>query len=298
MIPPTLAEKGGCLGIPLGKIAQRFEHDGFAFPYRIASEQEAHGWCRQVETLLATDERAGEYLRTYPHLIFPMIADITRDPRLLDAIEAIIGPDIMLWGSSVILKAPRHAGHVSWHQDLTYWGLDGTAEVAAWLALTPATIENGCMRFVPGSHRNGIVDHQDTFAADNLLSRGQVLAADVDESETVPVVLEPGEISLHHGHMFHASGSNGTDQWRIGLVLQFIAPSMRQVVASHDFAQLLRGEDRYGHFETLPRPRVDFDPKTMAAHESVSRAQAEAFFAGADTRPEAGIYVNKPVPVR
>ena len=297
MSPPTQTETGCRPEVSLDELAEHFERDGFAFPYRAAPQAEAIGWRRQIEALLATDPRASEYLRAYPHLIFPLVADIARDPRVLDAVEAVLGPDIMLWGSSFILKTPCHAGHVSWHQDLTYWGFDGTAEVAAWIAFSDATIDNGCMRFVPGSHRRGIIEHRDTYAEDNLLSRGQTLATEVDESATVPDVLAPGQLSLHHGHLFHASGANHTDGWRIGLVLQFVAPSMRQVVASHDFAQLVRGEDRYRHFETLPRPRVDFDPAGIAVHEQVSSTQRDAFFAGAARQPETGVYVNEPVPL-
>ena len=297
MSAPTRPETGARPEVSLDELAERFELDGFAFPYRAAPEAEAIGWRRHVEELLATDPRASEHLRAYAHLTFPLVADITRDPRVLDAVEAVLGPDIMLWGASFILKAPRHAGHVSWHQDLKYWGLDGTAEVAAWVAFSRATVENGCMRFVPGSHRRGLVEHRDTYAEDNLLSRGQTLAIDVDESAAVPVVLAPGQLSLHHGHMFHASGPNHTDEWRIGLALHFIAPSMRQVVAPRDFAQVVRGEDRYGHFETPPRPRVDYDPVGMAAEERVSSARREAFFEGAARRPDTGVFVNEPVPV-
>ena len=276
----------------LDEIAEHYQRDGFAFPYRALPETEATESRYRIEALLESDSRAGDHARAFPHLVFPTVDRLAHDDRLIDAVETVLGPDILLWGSGFFLKPPHTGGHVTWHQDLTYWGLDGTDEVAVWLALSPATVENGCMRFVPGSHRDGIRAHTDTFAEDNLLSRGQVLAVDIDEAATVPVTLAPGELSLHHGHLFHASGSNTTDEWRLGLAIQYLAPSMRQVVARKDFAQLLRGVDHYGHFEALPRPRIDFDPDGLAAYERVTAAQNEALFDGSARRPKSGVHVN------
>ena len=140
------------------------------------------------------------------------------------------------------------------------------------MALSPITEANGCMRFVPGSHRRAIETHRDTFAEGNQLTRGQVLAVDIDESQAVPVTLAPGELSLHHGHLFHASGPNTTDAWRIGITMIYLAPGMRQVVANKDYARLVRGEDEHGHFECLPRPRFDFDPVGIAACETYANS--------------------------
>ena len=278
--------------VSLSEIAHCYQRDGFAFPYRALPAGEAIALGEQIEHLLASDARATHYLRAYAHLTFPVVDAITHDERVLGAVEAVLGPDFLLWGSGFFLKPPHTEGHVTWHQDLTYWGLDGTDEVAVWLALSPATVDNGCMRFLAHSHRDGIRAHADTFAEDNLLSRGQVLAVDIDEAAAIPVALEPGELSLHHGHLFHASGPNNTDAWRMGIAIQYLAPSMRQVVAQRDFAQLVRGEDRYRHFEELPRPRVDFDPDGIAAYERASTSQRDALFQGAERRPAAGVHVN------
>ena len=117
---------------------------------------------------------------------------------------------------------------MTWHQDLTYWGLDDMDEVTAWVALSPSTTESGCMRFVPGSHKRSLVEHVDTFADDNLLTRGQEIAVDVDESAAADVELRPGQASLHHGHLFHSSGPNTTPDRRIGAAIRYITPSMQQ----------------------------------------------------------------------
>ena len=237
------------------EIRARYERDGFVFPLRVFPREE--------------------------NLVFPLVDRLTHDPRLLDLVETILGSDILIWGSGFILKPPASDKHISWHQDLTYWGLDGTDELAVWLALNPVNLENGCMRFVPGSHRNAIVEHKDTFARSNLLSRGQKIAVEVEESKAVPVILDAGEVSLHHGRLFHASGPNRTERWRIGLAMQFIKPSMSQVVGRRDFAQLARGVDRYGHFEMLPRPKVNFDSNCLAAYAAIEAARNEALYEGA-----------------
>ena len=278
--------------LTLDEIKDRYPRDGFAFPYRAMPAEEAARYRVEIEHLLASDERSHNYARSQAHLVFPLIDRLTRDARILDAVEVVLGPDLLLWGSGFFLKPPDTANFVSWHQDLTYWGLDGTDEVSAWLALTPVTVENGCMRFMPGSHLDGIHEHTDTFGDDNLLTRGQVLAEDIDESKAVQVTLEPGELSLHHGRMFHASGPNTTNEWRLGLAMQYLAPSMRQVVARKDFAQLVRGVDRFGHFEAPPRPAVNFDEAGLAAHELAGTTLIDALYVGAEKRPDSGEFLE------
>ena len=278
--------------LALDELSARYRHDGFAFPYRALAEDEAKAMTRDVETLIESDSRALHYMRTNPHLVFPAVDRLSRDNRVLDAVEQILGPDLLLWSTSFFLKPPRSADFVSWHQDLTYWGLDGTDQVSAWMALSPITEANGCMRFIPGTHRCAIETHRDTFGGDNQLTRGQVLAADIDESQAVPVTLAPGELSLHHGHLLHASGPNTTDAWRIGITMIYLAPGMRQVVAKKDYARLVRGTDAFGHFECPPRPRFDFDPIGIAACETAADTLSDALFQGAGRRPDSGIYAQ------
>ena len=262
----------GARALALGEIESRYRRDGFAFPCRVLPENEAGRMARDFQTMMEAEPGSLRFMRTNPHLVFRAVDRLVRDERVLDAVERILGPDLLLWNTAFFVKPPRTTDHVSWHQDLTYWGFDGTDQVSAWLALSPATVDNGCMRFVPGSHRGPIEAHRDTFAADNQLTRGQTLAIDIEEAEVVPVTLAPGEMSLHHGRLFHASGPNHTDEWRIGITLIYLSPGMRQVVAARDHAQLVRGTDRFGHFERAPRPRFDLDPAAIAAWEEVADA--------------------------
>lgn len=264
------------------QIAQAFARDGFVFPLRVMSEGDADR-LRQLAVRFESDPSGyRKYMRGKSHLVFQFVDELCRQPGLLDAVEPILGPDLMIWAAAFFVKPPRSAGFVSWHQDLNYWGLDGTDEVTAWLALSEVTVASGCMQFVPGSHQAGIVEHHDTFADSNLLSRGQELAVDVDEKEAVNVCLSPGEVSLHHGRLFHASSANTSDTWRVGVALRYIKPSMRQVVGRRDFAQLVRGEDRFHHFEAMPPPQGDPDPEAMRRHDDIDAATKAFYFNGTD----------------
>ena len=142
--------------------------------------------------------------------------------RLVEAVKPILGPDLMVWSSGLFIEA--NTPHVvSWHQDLTYWGLSEVDEITAWVALSPSNLDSGCMRFVPGSHKRQLVDHRDTFDPNNLLTRGQEIAVDIDDADGVDVILETGQASLHHGHLFHSSGPNTTGDRRIGSAIRYQA---------------------------------------------------------------------------
>ena len=279
--PDVVSGCGASGATCLAALEERYEADGFCFPIRAISEEEAAVHLARVVEMEKAREDRRRFLRGKAHLACRFIDELGRTPAILDCVEQILGPDILLWGSSCFVKAPRSSSYVSWHQDLNYWGLDSTDEVSAWVALSESNEANGCMRFVPGSHRRGPIMHDDTFEEDNLLTRGQELKVEVDEDEAVSVCLAPGEMSLHHGRMFHSSGPNTSNRWRAGLALRYIAPSTRQVVGVRDFAQLVRGEDRFGHFDALPRPRSDDDPAAMRRFDFVDGATQSIFFSSA-----------------
>ena len=234
-----------------------YERDGFFFPYDVITEAEAAALLADLEAAeaeVAGDRARLSMLRSYPAQLLPSFAGLVRHPRLIEAASQIIGRDVLVWSAGFFIKEANSRSYVSWHQDLNYWGLDGDDEITAWFTLTPATIENGCMRFVPGSHRRKDVPHVDSFAKDNLLTRGQEIAVDVDEDSAVDVVLRAGQASLHHGHMFHGSGPNLTKARRVGVAIRFIAPSMKQVSGDRLLVSHVSGKDEYGHFEAMPAP--------------------------------------------
>lgn len=238
-------------------ITAPYERDGYFFPYDVTGEAEAAALLADLEAAeaeVAGDRGRLSLLRSYPSQLLPSFAGLIRHPRFIEAVSRIIGPDILVWSCGFFIKEADSRSFVSWHQDLNYWGLDGDREVTAWFALTPATVENGCMRFVPGSHRRRDVPHVDKFAPDNLLTRGQEIAVEVDEASAVDVLLRAGQASFHHGHLFHASGPNRTSARRLGVAIRFVAPSMRQVSGDRLLVSHVSGEDRYGHFEIMPPP--------------------------------------------
>jgi chlorinating enzyme len=246
------------LSVAASPLRAAYDRDGYYFPHDVSDAAYASALLADLEA--AEAECAGDraklsLLRSYPSQLLPSYAALIRHPRLLDAVRQIIGPDVLVWSCGFFIKEPSSRSFVSWHQDLNYWGLDGDDEVTAWYALTPATVENGCMRFVPGSHREKDVPHVDKFEPDNLLSRGQELVQQVDEASAVNVPLQAGQASLHHGHLFHASGPNHTNARRLGVAIRYVAPSMRQTSGTKLLVSHVAGEDRHGHFEHMPAPQ-------------------------------------------
>jgi hypothetical protein len=250
----------------------RYSRDGFLFPIPVLTPAEALQYRRRLEAVEAAHEgRLTGELRNKPHLLFTWLADLVRHPTILDAVEDVLGPNLLVWSSSFFIKEARDPAFVSWHQDATYWGLSEPDVVTAWVAFTDATVENGAMRMVPGSHQEQLA-HRDTFAAHNLLSRGQEIAVEVDEARGVDVLLAAGEMSLHHVRMVHGSPANRSDDRRIGLAIRYVSTHVRQLFGE-DGALLVRGTDHHGHFRPEHAPAGDLTPEARAHHaESMARS--------------------------
>src|SRR5579862_4455278 len=184
----------------------RFWEEGYLAPVRVMSEAEAADYRGRLESFEAsTGGPLGGDLRHKSHLLFTWLADLVRHPRILDAVEDLYGPDILCWTSNFFIKERASPSFVSWHQDSTYWGLSKPDVVTAWVALTAADASNGAMEVVPGTHHLDQIPHRDTFARDNLLTRGQEVAVEVDAAKGVRLDLSPGEMSLHHVRLVHGS---------------------------------------------------------------------------------------------
>ena len=253
-------------------VTSRFASDGFVSPLDILSVEEAADHRRRMEE--AEAEFGKLHYEYKVHTILSSPYELAIHPRVLDAVEKMIGADILLYSAGYIVKEPHSEGHVSWHQDLTYWGFSEDAEVSLWLALSPATAESGCMRMLPGSHRGGRLKHQVTDDSTNILYQGQTVS-DVDEDDAVLCPLQPGQASFHHGWTLHASTPNRSVGRRIGLNVQYIAPSMRQTKHDKDTAMLVRGEDRFGYFgKDVPAVR-DLDPTAMARRAALAALMHE-----------------------
>lgn len=244
--------------VTISTIAETYDRDGFVFPCDVVSETKAQELLADLEAgEAALSDRPAELsmLHSYPDQLLPSFAKLIRHPRLIEAVSQILGPDLLVWSAGLFIKEANTPSYVTWHQDLTYWGLDDAEEVTAWFALSPSNVASGCMRFVPGSQKKQLVPHVDSFAEGNLLSRGQEIAVEVDDNDAVDVILKPGQASLHHGHLFHASGPNTTGNRRIGAAIRYIKPSMKQRSGDKSLVAHVAGEDRYGHFTVAEPPQ-------------------------------------------
>ena len=263
---------------------ERFRRDGCVFPIRVMPEAEA----LEIRSRLENYEKksggplAGD-LRHKTHLLFPWLADVVRNSCIVDAIEDLYGPNLLCWTTNFFIKEANNPAFVSWHQDSTYWGLSRPDVVTAWVALTPSNRVNGAMTFIPGTHMEDQLEHRDTFAKNNLLTRGQEVAVDVEESKAVTIELRPGEISLHHVRLVHGSPANPSNDRRIGFAIRYIPTSVSQI-AGEDSATLVRGVDNFHHFAPEPRPSADMQPDFVALHREITERNAQILYRGTQVK--------------
>ncbi|MEC9219588.1 MAG: phytanoyl-CoA dioxygenase family protein [SAR324 cluster bacterium] len=247
------------------KQIKQYHDNGFVSPIRVLSEREALSIKAQIEK--AEKEFPYDFNpenRNNLHLSFTFLDALAHNSIVLDAVEDLIGRDISLWGSVMFSKDPSSKHYVSWHQDATYMGMNSSNFLTPWIALTPSNIEMGCMTMIPGSHKQSIRRHEDTFAEDNILTRGQVVK-DVDESKAVNLILKPGEMSIHHGAVIHSSKPNKSKQRRIGFALQSYMPlGVKQLVAENMWMHI-RGKQRQDRDGViLNRPLYDMDSRSVS----------------------------------
>lgn len=243
----------------------QFDQQGFVSPVSVLDAQQTAEYRAQYDAffqrhrsrLLALPPNLRWQINSDTHFAFAWVDALTRHSAVLDAVERVLGPDILAWNSVWFVKMPGDKTFISWHQDGAYWGLEPMEVLTAWVALSPATPQNGCMRVLPGSHMGPPMRQRDTFEPDNALTRGQEIELKVDESQTAHMALEPGEMSMHHLWIAHASEPNVTDVPRIGLAIRYVSPKVKQADGGKPLAMLVRGQDRYGHFTLAEQPTRD-----------------------------------------
>jgi ectoine hydroxylase-related dioxygenase (phytanoyl-CoA dioxygenase family) len=257
------------------ELVERYEADGYVFPLRALDESDVSRFRSAYD---AYEEGLGEQLATIPardryvffaetHAFLPWAYELATQPAVLDAVESLIGPDLLIWDSRWFTKRPGDPTYISWHQDGTYWELSPPKVCTAWIALSRSFTGNGAMQVVPRSHVGGQLPHVDTFDKANALARGQEIAVDVDEATAVTLTLEPGEMSIHHIGVVHGSKPNTSDEPRIGLAVRFIAAEVKQAV-ENPMAMLVRGDDVHGNFDLL-------EPPTGPAPEEIDAKRTE-----------------------
>ena len=243
------------------KQIEQYHDEGFIAPIRVMSEEEALKVKERVEEAeKAFPEEFNPENRNNLHLTFMVLDELAHNPIILDAVEDLIGPDFSLWSSVMFIKNPSTEHFVSWHQDATYMGMTSSDFLTPWIALTPSTEEMGCMAMIPGSHKQNILPHQDTFSENNILTRGQFVK-DVDEEKAVNLILKPGEMSIHHGAVIHGSKPNKSKQRRIGFALKSYCPhAIEQIIGKNIWMQIRGGKRVDLDCLQLERPQYDMAP--------------------------------------
>lgn len=264
--------------------AQRaaYHRDGFLFPLPAFDAQEAG---RLRAALEAFEARLGMNLtaptarnyRSRTYLLFGWAQALVRNQAILDAVEDLIGPDILVFTATWFIKEPGTPTVAGWHQDATHFGLDpNDRHVTAWIALSDAALDSGCMQFMPGSHRRGQIQHGYGLDA-SINEAGQWITEPGEAAGIADCCLRPGEFSLHNTLAVHRSGPNRGADRRIGIGVSYIPTSVRHTGSRRHPAHLVRGTDRYGHFDLDPAPEGDFDARARAVHDASFAAFAAAY---------------------
>ena len=254
----------------LSKEAIKFYYEsGYLAPIAAIGQDVARETLSKIESFEA---QHGDFPQKglQAHLYHPWMEAVVRNPTILDAVESIIGPDILCWSSRFFIKNPGEKGFVSWHQDVTYWGLDVSENIlTAWVAFTPATKANGVMKVIPRTHKK-VVEHREGVAS-NMLLRGQEVAVHVDEQRAAFMELDSGEMSLHHGLIFHGSENNYSDKRRVGFAIRYMPPRVKPLEGlPRDSAMLVRGVDRYGFYDPEPSAISELDPNAVIFHKKAT----------------------------
>ncbi|MDE0756660.1 MAG: phytanoyl-CoA dioxygenase family protein [Pseudomonadales bacterium] len=247
---------------------QQFDYAqrGFLAPVRLFSTSQARQLRSELE---AFENRFGENSLVKPtdlHLLQRWAWRVVNDPRIVNPLTDLLGPDLLLWSTQWFIKEPGDEMHVSLHQDANYWGLEPHDIATVWIALSDAGLETGPMTFIPGSHQGKLYSHDNTYEKNNLLSRGQTISEKLDLKSAATIPLKAGEMSIHHVRLIHGSGPNQTSDRRIGMVLRYCASHVQQTKGP-DTAVLVAGKDQFNHFQLLDAPEIDFGPAEISRHQ-------------------------------
>jgi len=248
-----------------------YENDGVLFPIPVLSDDEVlkfRSALEEVETCLG-----GKLKRMdWNHLFFRWAYDLATHRAVVDPIAEILGPDVLVHSSRIFYKHPYDPSYVGWHQDGIYSGLNAYPALTAWIALSDSTVENGCLRVIPGSHQHGVYSHTETYANDNLSNHGEEVTIQIDEARVRDVTLKAGAMSLHHINMIHGSNPNRSNTNRIGFSVTYITPQLQR---SNFPVVVARGRDDYHHLEVVKSPPTGTLEESLAAHAEFLRRLRE-----------------------
>ena len=260
---------------------KKYKKEGFVSPIDVLSKEQAYEIRKEIENIENKWPNELDGIgRNYVHLISPVFDKVVHNSKVLDAVESIIGKNILACGTTLFIKNGNEKGFVSFHQDAKYIGLEPYNWVTAWIAVTDSNEENGCMRMWSGSHKNNLKKHNQKFDENNLLTRGQTIE-NVPIDETKPVILEAGQMSLHHPAVVHGSGLNKSSDRRIGFVIQsYIGTDVKQVLGKM-YTQLARGKDSFNYHESATRSLELMNEKNILLRKKANEELSKIFYSGA-----------------
>ena len=257
-----------------------YNNKGYVSPVDALTSTEARKIRDEIEKIEENWPKALEGInRNYVHLISPAFNKICLNKKILDAVESIIGKNILICGTTLFIKKPYEKGFVSFHQDAKYIGLEPHNWVTVWVAVTDVNEENGCVRMWPGSHKENLKHHKQKFDENNLLTRGQTIE-NVPLEKTDPIILKAGQMSLHHPTIVHGSGLNHSDDRRIGFVIQsYIGSNVNQILGKM-YVQKARGEDEYKYHEYSNIPFELMGTKEVMGQNKANNELSKIFYTG------------------
>lgn len=239
----------------LAEVRERYERDGYAVIRGAISEDLARETRAHVEWLIERNpDKRPEQL---DHSLInddPFWLRLVGDDGLLDVAEQFIGPNIALFASHYIAKPPYDGQPVLWHQDGSFWPLDPMEVITLWLAADQSSPENGCLRVIPGSHKMDLTEMKQNTSEANVLN-AEIDPELVDMSRAVDLILEPGDVSIHHPNIIHGSEANTSDKWRRGLTIRYIPTTTKITQQPFESAFLLRGQavERINQYQPHPK---------------------------------------------
>ena len=251
-----------------------YRQNGFVFPIPALSPDEIAdclAGLERLETELGSPVADADVKwRSHAHAHSPWFNTLIRHPRILDAVEDVIGPNILVWTSTFFIKEPQSKTFAAWHQDGTYFGLQPKEQVCAWVALTDATREAGCMEHLSSHGAPKQWRHAPLGLRNSINRAGQTITEPFDKSNPVAMALPAGSFSLHHELSVHRSAPNHASHRRVGIGLNYLPTHVRVDGPVRCCAMLVRGEDTYGHFDLVAPPTAERDPAALATHQLVS----------------------------
>jgi non-haem Fe2+, alpha-ketoglutarate-dependent halogenase len=261
---------------------QRYRHDGFLYPLPALTADEAAACLSALERaeahLGSPLPQADMKWRGAAYTYLPWVDALVRHPRILDIVEDVIGPDILVFWSTFFIKEPGSPTFAAWHQDATYFGLEPYEHVTAWVALSDASREAGCMEVLSSQGAPRQLHHNAARLANSINGAGQLIVEPLDESKAVAMTLRAGELSLHHTLCPHRSAPNRASHRRVGLGISYIPARVRPVGRYRMPALLVRGSNSGEHFDLLPSPAGEFTVDGVATHERTYKRYRENYY--------------------